>query len=86
MTLKAVCPFFFVVSLGHAENRWSGEASSHIMESTGALLVPCQLGYGTLQGAEAAVLADCLFLDNLQPGGVILKLDFKNTVNTSYTV
>lgn len=57
-------------------------ASSHSMETMGALLAPRQLGYGTSQGAEAAFHADCLFLDNLQPGEVILKLDFKNAVNT----
>ena len=50
--------------------------------NNGALLAPHQLGYGTLQGAEAAVHAARLFLDNLQPSKVILKLDFKNAFNT----
>ena len=57
-------------------------AGSHIMEAMGALLAPRQLGYGTPHGAEAAVFAARLFLDNIQPKEVILKLDFKNAFNT----
>ena len=57
-------------------------AGSHIMETMGLLLAPHQLGYGTPQGAEEAVHAARLFLENLQPSEVILKLDFKNTFNS----
>ena len=57
-------------------------AGSHIMEAMGALLAPRQLGYGTPHEAEAAVFAAQLFLDNIQPKEVILKLDFKNAFNT----
>ena len=56
--------------------------SSHIMETVEARLASCQLGYGTPQGAEAAVHAAHLFLYNLQPSEVILKLDFKNAFHT----
>ncbi len=48
----------------------------------GALLAPRQLSYGIPHGAEAAVHAAQLFLDNVQPNEVILKLDFKNAFNT----
>ena len=46
-------------------------AGSRIMETMGTLvlLAPCQLGYGTPQGAEAAVHAAHLFFNNLQPSG-----------------
>ena len=52
-------------------------ASSHIVESMGTLLAPHQLGYGTPHGVEAAFYAAHLFLDNLLPGEVILKLDLR---------
>ena len=35
-----------------------------------------------MQSTEAAVHAACLYLKNLQPGQVILKLDFRNAFNT----
>ena len=53
-------------------------AGSCIMETMRILLAPCQLGYGTPQGAEAAVHAAHLFFNNLQPSEVILKLDSKS--------
>ena len=97
-TPRAVRPFFFGASLVAFEKRDGGvrpiavgctirrlaakTVVSHIMETMGALLVPRQLGYGTPQGAEAAVHAARLFLDNLQPSEVILKLDFKNAFNS----
>ena len=56
----------------------------HIMETMGALVALRQLGYGTSQGAEAAVHAAHLFLDNLQPSEVILKLNFKSAFDTIY--
>ena len=49
-------------------------AGTYIMDAMGALLAPCQLIYGTALDCEAAVR-------NLQPGHVILKLDFKNAFN-----
>ena len=56
-------------------------AGTYVMDSMGALLAPCQLRYGTALGCEAAVHATRLYLRNLQPGHVILKLDFKNAFN-----
>lgn len=47
----------------------------------GAILAQRQLGYGTVQGAEAAVHATCLYLNNLQADQVIVTLDFKNVFN-----
>ena len=93
-TPRAVRPFFFGASLVALEKKDGGVrpiavgctirrlaakmAGSHIMDTMGALLAPRQLGYGTPQGAEAAVHATRLFL----PNEVILKLDFKNAFNT----
>ena len=51
------------------------------MDAMGLLLAPRQLGYGTALGCEAAVHASRLYLSNLQPGQVILKLDFENAFN-----
>ena len=47
----------------------------------GALLAPHQLAYGTPLGAEAAVHAARIYLHNLQPDEVLLKLDFRNAFN-----
>ena len=57
-------------------------ASKVIMECMGSLLVPIQLGYVTTLGAEAAVHAARLYLTDLQPDYVILKLDFNNVFNS----
>ena len=97
-TPRAVRPFFFGASLVAFEKKDGGvrpiavgctirrlaakTVGSHIMETMGALLAPRQLCYGTPQGAEAAVHAARLFLDNLQPSEAILKLDFKNAFNS----
>ena len=56
-------------------------AGSCVMQSMGALLAPRQLGYGTPLGAEAAVHTARIYLQNLQPDSLILKLDFKNAFN-----
>ena len=55
-------------------------AGRHITDAMGALLATRQLGYGTPQGAEAAVHAARLYLNNIKPGQVILKLDFRNAL------
>ena len=46
------------------------------------LLAPAQLGYGTKRGAEAAVHASRVYLHNLEPDHLLLKLDFKNAFNS----
>ena len=95
---RAVRPFLFGASLVALEKKEGSvrpiavgctlrrlaakTAGSYIMEAMGALLIPCQLGYGTSHRAEAAVFAARLVLDNIQPKEVILKLDFKNAFNT----
>ena len=52
------------------------------MEAMGALLAPYQLGYGTPHVPEVAGHAARIFLQNLQPGHLILKLDFRNAFNS----
>ena len=56
-------------------------AGNRVMQAMGALLAPHQLGYGVPLGAEAAVHATRVFLQNLQLGHLILKLDFRNAFN-----
>ena len=53
-------------------------AGNCVMLSLGALLAPHQLGYGTPLGAEAAAHATRIYLQNLWPDCLMLKLDFKN--------
>lgn len=57
-------------------------ASMAVMDRMGTMLGPLQLGYGVRQGAEAAVHAARLYLENLPPNHVLLKLDFKNAFNS----
>ena len=46
------------------------------------LLAPLQLGYGMPHGAEAAVHATRLYLDNMPDDHLFLKLDFSNAFNS----
>ena len=57
-------------------------ASGKVLEDMAALLAPHQLGYGVKGGAEAAVHSTRLFLHNLKPQQLLLKLDFKNAFNS----
>ena len=45
-------------------------------------LKPRQLGFGVHLGAEAAVHAARVFLENLKSGQALLKVDFSNAFNT----
>ena len=55
--------------------------SSFVRDEMGALLASLQLGYGTPMGAEAAVHATPMYLCNIQPGQLLLKVDFPNAFN-----
>ena len=52
------------------------------MHFVGFELPPQQLGCGVQLGCEAAAHATCLSLQNMPPGHLLLKVDFKNTFNT----
>ena len=56
-------------------------AGNSIVQAMAELLGPRQLGYGISHGAEAAVHATQIYLHNLQPQHLILKLDFRNAFN-----
>ena len=45
-------------------------------------MAPRQLGFDVRGGGEAAVHAARLYLNNLNPGKAVLKLDFKNALNS----
>ena len=55
-------------------------AGNHV--AMGTLLAPRQLGYGVPLGPVAAVHAAQIFLHDLQPGQLIMKLDFRNAFNS----
>ena len=57
-------------------------ASGKVLEDMAALLAPRQLGFGVKGGVEAAVHCARLYLRNLKPQQVLLKLDFKNAFNS----
>ena len=90
------CPYFFGASLIALEKDGGVRpiavsctlrrlvakcAGYRIMQDMAELLRPKQLGFGISQGAEAAVHATRIFLHNLQPQQLILKLDFRNAFN-----
>ena len=56
-------------------------ACMSISERMGTMLAPVQLGYGTPNGAEAAVHSARIYLDHLPSDHVMLKIDFKNAFN-----
>lgn len=56
-------------------------ASFSVRDEMGLLLAPLQLGYGTPMGSEAAVHAARTYLHQIQPGHLLLKVDFKNAFN-----
>ena len=56
-------------------------ASLAVRDEMGPLLAPLQLGYGTPLGAEAAVHAARTYLHHIQPGHLLLKVDFRNAFN-----
>jgi len=53
-----------------------------VKEASAALLAPSQLGFGIAGGAEAAVRAARRYIDNMMPGQVFVKIDFKNAFKT----
>jgi len=55
---------------------------THSQGRSAALLAPSQLGFGIAGGAEAAIRAARRYVDNMMPGQVFMKIDFKNAFNT----
>ena len=56
-------------------------AGAKVVNNASNLLTPRQLGYGISGGAEAAVHATRLYLNQLQPDHALIKLDFRNAFN-----
>ena len=52
-----------------------------VVESTGAILAPLQLGYGVPSGCEAAARADRQYVGPMSSSQVMVKIDFKNAFN-----
>jgi hypothetical protein len=57
-------------------------ACLYVRDSMADLLPPHQLGFGAPQGAECAVHAARIFLDNLSQHEALLKVDFRNAFNS----
>ena len=97
-TPEQVRPFFFGASItalnkkdggvrpiavGCTLRRLVAKAATQVLrDRMASLLSPVQLGFGVPHGAEAAVRATRLYLNNLPPDYVLLKLDFANAFNT----
>jgi len=57
-------------------------ACTHVKVASASLLAPRQLGFGVPGGAGAAVRAARRYLDNMQQGQLLLKIDFRNAFLT----
>ena len=53
-----------------------------VKQSMTSLLIPHQLSFGVKHGAEAIVHSARIFLDNLQPGEIMIKLEFQDAFNS----
>ena len=65
----------------HSSTFGGKSASKAVLEQMGLLLAPLQLGFGTSMGAESAHAART-YLHHLPPFHILVKLDFKNALNT----
>ena len=71
------------IAVGYVWRRLTAKvACCHVKEAGATLLAPRQLGFGIAGGAEAAVRAARRYIDNMIPGQVLVKIDFKNAFNT----
>jgi hypothetical protein len=55
---------------------------SHVSARASLILSPRQLGFGVSGGAEAAAHATRLYLNDMTPDKVLIKVDFSNAFNT----
>jgi len=70
------------IAVGYVWRRLAAKvACKHVKNASASLLALRQLGFGVSGGAEAAVRAARRFLDNMQPGKLLIKIDFRSTFN-----
>jgi len=96
-TPSSVCPILFGGSLtalrkvggglrpivvGYYWRRLVGKvACRHVSSACADLLSPRQLGFAVQGGAEIGVHATRRYVENMNPGQVFVKIDFKNAFN-----
>ncbi|GAV03960.1 hypothetical protein RvY_14314 [Ramazzottius varieornatus] len=72
-----------LIAVGNTLRRLAGKiVSKRVMEATGKLVRPQQLGHGTRGGAGAAVHSTRAFLSGPTGCQTLLKLDFRNAFNS----
>ena len=60
-----------------------------VKQSMTLLLTPHQLGFGVKHAAEAIVYSAHIFLANLQPGEIMIKLEYQdafNSINPNFVI
>ena len=71
------------ITVGCTLHRLSAKcAGNSVKQAMASLLAPQQLGFGVPQGAEAAVHASRLYLQDMQEDHLMLKVDFRNAFNS----
>ncbi|GAV00559.1 hypothetical protein RvY_11387-1 [Ramazzottius varieornatus] len=73
------------IAVGNTLRRLAGKiVSKRVMEATGNLVRPQQLGYGTRGGAKTAVHSTRAFHSGQTGCQTLLKLDFRNAFNSAH--
>ena len=71
------------IAVGYVWRRLTAKvACSYAKEASATLLAPRQLGFGVQGGAEAAVRAARRYLEKMEQGKLLVKIDFRNAFNT----
>jgi len=80
--LRTVGGGLHLIAVGYYWRRLVGKVACRQISSDCAdILAPKQLGFGVQGGAEIGVHATRRFLENMIPGQVFIKIDFKNAFN-----
>lgn len=71
------------IAVGNTLRRLSAKcAGNSVKQAMASLLAPHQLGFGIPLGGRAAVYASHQYLQEMQEGHLLLKVDFHNACNT----
>jgi hypothetical protein len=71
----------WAINVGYVWRRLAAKvACYYIIVASAALLAPRQLGFSVTRGAESAIRAGGLYVDNMQQSQPFLKIDFRSAL------
>jgi len=72
-----------MIAFGYVWRRLTAKVTCcYVKEASAALLAPSHQSFVIAGGEEAAVRAARRYIENMMPGQVFVKIDFKNAFNT----